>query len=119
MTLLAGRALRKSFGSRLILDGADLTVEPGARIGVVGPNGSGKSTLMKLLAGLETPDAGEVTRRRGAVVAYLDQHPPGDARTALETVLAARPDLIELERELAAVGRAAGRAGASPATSTA
>ena len=103
MTLLAGRSLRKSFGSRLILDGADLAVEPGARIGVVGANGSGKSTLMKLLAGLETPDAGEVTRRRGAVVVYLDQHPPGDTRTALETVLAARPDLVELERELAAV----------------
>ena len=108
MTLLAGRGLRKSFGSRLILDGADLVVEPGARIGVVGPNGSGKSTLMKLLAGLESPDGGEVTRRRGAVVAYLDQHPQGDERTAFETVLAARPDLVELEHELAAVARQLG-----------
>ena len=65
MTLLAGRAITKSFGSRLILDGADLTVEPRARIGVVGPNGSGKSTLLKILAGLETPDGGDVSRRRG------------------------------------------------------
>ena len=103
VTLLAGHAITKSFGSRLILDGADLAVEPQARIGVVGPNGSGKSTLLKILAGLETPDGGEVSRRRGARIAYLDQHPTGDERTALETVLAARPDLVELERELVAL----------------
>ena len=108
MTLLAGRALKKSFGSRLVLDGADLTIEPGARIGVVGPNGSGKSTLMKLLAGLEEPDEGEVTRRRGVAVSYLDQHPAGDARTALDTVLSARPDLVELEHELATVAKQLG-----------
>ena len=95
--------ITKSFGSRLILDGADLAVEPQARIGVVGPNGGGKSTLLKILAGLETPDSGEVSRRRGARIAYLDQHPTGDGRTALETVLAARPDLVELECELAAL----------------
>src|SRR6478609_6560414 len=100
MTLLAGRAITKSFGSRLILDGADLAVEPNARIGVVGPNGGGKSTLLKILAGLEAPDAGEVSRRRGTRVAYLDQHPAGDDRTPLETVLDARPDLVELDREL-------------------
>ena len=62
MTLLAGRSITKSFGSRLILDAADLSVEPQARIGVIGPNGSGKSTLLKILAGLETPDGGGVSR---------------------------------------------------------
>ena len=103
VTLLAGRRISKSFGSRLVLDSADLSVEPQARIGVVGPNGSGKSTLLKILAGQETPDGGEVSRRRGARVAYLDQHPAGDSRSALETVLAARPDLAELESELVAL----------------
>ena len=82
MTLLAGRAITKSFGSRLILDGADLAIEPNARIGVVGPNGGGKSTLLKILAGLEAADSGQVARRRGARIAYLDQHPAGDGRDA-------------------------------------
>ena len=109
MTLLAGRALTKSFGSRLILDGADLAVEPQARIGVIGPNGSGKSTLLKILAELESPDSGEVSRRRGTRIAYLDQHPVGDERTPLETVLAARPDLVELDRELISLGAQLGR----------
>ena len=101
MTLLAGRAITKSFGSRLILDGADLSIEPQARIGVVGANGSGKSTLLKILAGQETPDGGEVSRRRGVRVAYLDQHPAGDTRTALEIGLTTH--LPALESELAAL----------------
>jgi ATP-binding cassette subfamily F protein 3 len=93
MALLAARAIRKSFGSRQILDGLDLDVEPGARVGVIGPNGGGKSTLLRILAGEEVADAGEVTRRRGLVVAYLPQQPEGDDRDALVTVRSARPDL--------------------------
>jgi ATP-binding cassette subfamily F protein 3 len=100
MSVLAARGLTKSFGGRLILRGADLDVEAGARIGVLGPNGGGKSTLMRILAGLETPDAGLVTRRRGLVLAHLPQIVDGDERDALTTVLAARPELAALEREL-------------------
>jgi ATP-binding cassette, subfamily F, member 3 len=100
VTLVSLNGVRKSFGSRVVLDGLDFAVEPGARIGVVGANGSGKSTLLRLLAGLEEPDAGTTVRRRGLVVSYLPQHPLGDVRTALETVRAARPDLAELDAEL-------------------
>ncbi|MGH3103244.1 MAG: ribosomal protection-like ABC-F family protein [Gaiellaceae bacterium] len=102
MTLLSLDGVSKSFGSRLVLDGLDLAVPAGARVGVIGPNGSGKSTLLRILAGLEEPDSGRVVRRRGLVVSYLAQHPLGDERSALETVSAARPDLLELEAELAA-----------------
>src|SRR5581483_9949501 len=103
MAVLAVRGIAKSFGSRQILEGLDLDVEAGVRMGVIGPNGGGKSTLLRILAGEETPDAGEVTRRRGLVVAYLPQQPEGDARNAHATLRAARPDLDELERELAAI----------------
>ena len=108
MSLLALGGVRKSFGSRLVLDGLDLAVNPGVRIGIVGPNGSGKSTILRLAIGDEAPDAGEVVRRRGVVVSLLPQHPLGDARTALETVVASRPDLAELDRELHEVGERLG-----------
>ena len=57
--LLSARGLVKSFGGRRILDGLDLELADGARIGVLGPNGGGKSTLLRILAGLEHPDAGD------------------------------------------------------------
>ena len=112
MSLLQARALGKSFGSRQILDGLDLDVEPDARIGVIGPNGGGKSTLVRLLAGEDHADAGAVTTRRGLVVAYLPQQLDGDERDAEETLHAARPDLHELERELRGVEAALAGAGA-------
>ncbi len=103
--LLSARGLAKSFGGRLVLDGLDLELADGMRIGVLGPNGGGKSTLLAILAGLEQPDAGSVTRRRGLVHAFLPQHVPGDERTPLSWVSAARPELAALEAELAAVER--------------
>ena len=111
MALIQLRGIVKSFGSRTILDGLDLDVDAGARVGVIGPNGGGKSTLMRILAGLEEPDAGEGAQRRGLRVAYLPQQVEGDERSALETVRAARPDLAELERELAQVADRLGSLG--------
>jgi ATP-binding cassette, subfamily F, member 3 len=103
--LLSARDISKSFGGRLVLDGLDLELADGMRIGVLGPNGGGKSTLLAILAGLEHADGGTVTRRRGLVHAFLPQHVPGDERTPLAWVRAARPELAELEAELAAVER--------------
>ena len=100
MALLQARGITKSFGSRLILDGLDFDVELGVRMGMIGPNGGGKSTLMRILAGEEQPDAGELTARRGLVVAYLPQQIEGDGRDAPHTLRAARPDLDELEADL-------------------
>jgi peptide/nickel transport system ATP-binding protein len=54
---------------RTAVDGVDLTVAPGARLGIVGESGSGKSTLVRLLAGLEAPSAGTVTASGRPVVA--------------------------------------------------
>jgi ATP-binding cassette, subfamily F, member 3 len=98
--LLSARGLKKSFGGRLVLDGLDLELADGMRVGVLGPNGGGKSTLLAILAGVEEPDDGTVTRRRGLVHAFLPQHVPGDERTALAWVRAARPELAALEAEL-------------------
>ena len=111
MALIAARGLGKSYGSRSILHGLDLDIESGARLGMIGPNGGGKSTLLRILAGDETADAGEVTQRRGLVVAYLPQQPEGDNRDAASTLQDARPDLAELERELTLIERQLGDQG--------
>jgi ATP-binding cassette subfamily F protein 3 len=103
MALLQARRIAKSFGSRSILQGLELDVEPGARMGIIGPNGSGKSTLLRILAGLETADEGELTHRRGLVVAFLPQQLEGDERDARASLRAARPDLDALEGELVRV----------------
>ena len=61
------------YNNRAILDAATLAIDDGQRIGLVGRNGCGKTTFLKILAGLLTPDSGEVTRRNGVVVSYLSQ----------------------------------------------
>ena len=93
---LAARSVSKSYGETLVLDRVSLAVTPETRIGVVGPNGIGKTTLLRILAGLETPESGAVTREPPDVtVAYLAQETDEEhasrgeaARAELETVLA-------------------------------
>ncbi|HSN96910.1 MAG TPA: ABC-F family ATP-binding cassette domain-containing protein [Candidatus Nanopelagicales bacterium] len=88
MPIVTAQDLRKSYGSRAILDGATVTIRTGERVGLVGINGSGKSTLARILAGVEAPDSGTVMRRRGAEIAHLSQDPEMDpAVTARDTVL--------------------------------
>ena len=76
--ILSARDISKAFGAKTLLVGATLTIADGDRIGVVGVNGTGKSTLLKILAGLETIDAGVLERRRDTAVAYLSQEPELD-----------------------------------------
>jgi ABC-type sugar transport system ATPase subunit len=62
------RGVRKAFGSVLALDGIDLDIDPGEFIALIGPSGCGKSSLLRLIAGLDEPDEGEL-RIAGADVA--------------------------------------------------
>ena len=71
-----------------ILDGAELFVRRGEKIGLVGKNGAGKSTLLRILAGVETLDRGEVAFRQDVRAAWLSQEPDlGDAKTLLDVAL--------------------------------
>ena len=71
--LLTLKDIHLTFGRESLLEGADLSVEPGDRICLVGRNGSGKSTLLKIAAGLVEPDKGERFVHPGGVVRYLPQ----------------------------------------------
>jgi ATPase subunit of ABC transporter with duplicated ATPase domains len=84
--LLSARGITRTIGPRTILDDVTLDVDDGARVGLIGPNGSGKSTLMRVLAGVEAPDAGSVGLARDAAVLYLPQldgYSDAPARVAL------------------------------------
>jgi ATP-binding cassette subfamily F protein 3 len=100
MSIVAVHALEKSFGSWSLFRGLDFEVPERARIGMVGPNGAGKSTLLRILAGTEPIESGERTLRKGAKAAYLPQLIEGDSRTAVQTVVGARPDVAALDEAL-------------------
>ena len=103
MTIVSLQGITKSFGGRLLLDPLNWSIETTGRVGLVGANGTGKSTLLRMMAGLEQPDGGNIVRRRRLRTAYLPQEVAGDERGVLETVLAARPDVAAVEAELNAV----------------
>ncbi len=66
---------------KVLFDDLSLTISTGDRVAIVGVNGSGKSTLMRILAGAQTPDDGEVRFGRGVRIAALDQDPQLPAGT--------------------------------------
>src|SRR5512134_3125098 len=72
-SILTATDLVVRYGERAILDNATLGLQEGDRIGLVGRNGCGKTTFLRILAGLQSPDAGDVSRRRDLVVSYLPQ----------------------------------------------
>lgn len=91
--LLNLKAIEKGYGSRSVLRDITLGVSAGERIGVVGQNGGGKSTLLRLIAGVEEPDAGALTRAGDVGVALLGQHDDLDEHAAIrETLVGSRVD---------------------------
>ena len=75
MSLVTVEHLTKSYTERLLFDDADFSIGDGEKIGLIGINGTGKSTLLKIVAGLEEPDQGEVVRRRNLDIRFLSQNP--------------------------------------------
>src|SRR5215813_10540356 len=86
---LAG--VSKSHGAHVVLDEVDLTIGPHARIGLVGPNGVGKSTLLRLIAGVDVPDRGTMTRAPASLtVGYLEQERRAEADESILDALRRR-----------------------------
>ena len=88
MNILSVDNITKAYGERKLFDEASFFLQEGEKAGIIGINGMGKSTLLKMVAGLEEPDQGEIIRASGMVVGFLPQHPSFEAEdTVLEAVL--------------------------------
>ncbi len=103
------QSLTKSFGERVLLDAVTWQVSDGERVGLCGPNGSGKTTLLRMLAGLDEPDGGAITRPAALTVGYLPQDGLAHSGRALAAevslafgpLLEARAEIDRIEHALA------------------
>lgn len=84
MNVLNAEGITKSYSEKILLDNVSLGISQEDKIGIIGVNGTGKSTFLKILAGVEMPDGGKITKAKGIRIEYLSQNP--DFRTG-ETVL--------------------------------
>mgnify|MGYP000640660543 FL=1 len=75
MNLLTMKNIHKSYTDKVLFKGADFSVNTGDKIGVIGINGTGKSSLLKMIAGIDTCDAGLIVKGNNVVVNYLPQSP--------------------------------------------
>lgn len=88
MNLLTLEKVSKSYTDKILFDQVTLGINEGDRIGVIGINGTGKSTLLKIIAGLEEPDSGTVTKGKKVKIEYLPQAPTFDEKkTIIENVV--------------------------------
>ncbi len=98
MLVISLSKVSKDYGGNPIFDEIDLEIFEGERIGLVGENGSGKSTLFKLIAGLDTPTEGIISRKRNLTIGYLSQEvdPEQSHKSIFEAVSETSPELVTL-----------------------
>jgi len=106
MSLLAIRSVTLRIAGRTLLEGADLTVEAGRRIGLVGRNGAGKSTLLKAIAGDLAVDGGDIRLAARARMGRVKQEAPSGDATLVETVLQGDPERTALLADAERLGAA-------------
>ena len=107
MSLITATNLAKSYGAHDVFEGVSAAVPHQARIALVGPNGIGKTTLLRLLAGLEKPDQGQLQRARALRIGYLPQEvsfsrssKSAIRHTLWESCLESFADILAQEAEL-------------------
>lgn len=94
-TLLTANELALAYGYQRLLESVTLTLGEGEKVGLVGRNGCGKTSLLRILAGQQSADAGEVSRRRGLRIGYLPQEFEMDGtKTVRENIEAGAADLL-------------------------
>ncbi|MDQ3180723.1 MAG: ABC-F family ATP-binding cassette domain-containing protein [Acidobacteriota bacterium] len=97
MNILSLESISKNYDIVPLFENVTFGIEERDKIGIIGANGSGKTTLLRVIADLEQPDAGRVTRTQGKTLAYLAQNPLIDENaTVLETIFAASSGVMKL-----------------------
>lgn len=103
MILLSAQNISKTYMERKVLDDVSFFLEEGDKVGIIGINGTGKSTLLKILAGAEEADSGDIIRKSGIRISYLPQIPEFDDRgTILEQVMLHLPADLRDSKEFEA-----------------
>ncbi len=100
MTIFSANNLSKRFDREMLFESLSMGMEEGERLGIIGKNGIGKTTLMRIVAGIEEPDTGEVIFGNSVRVEYLPQAPVFQlGETALDSVISAKPQVSALLEE--------------------
>lgn len=96
--------LTKSYGDRLLFGDVTFGINQGDKIGLIAKNGTGKSTMLRIIAGLESADSGDIVRRSGLKIGFVEQKPHlgGNGATALSACEGYDPS--EAERMLTQLG---------------
>jgi ATP-binding cassette subfamily F protein uup len=104
MNLLTIEEVSKSYSERILINKASLGISDGDKIGLIGVNGTGKSTFLKIIAGLEVPDAGRILKGSMINIEYLPQDPEFDPEaTVLEQIFKSDTDVMKVIREYEAI----------------
>lgn len=100
MNLLTIEEVSKSYSERILINKASLGISDGDKIGLIGVNGTGKSTFLKIIAGMEVPDAGRILKGSMVNIEYLPQDPEFDPKaTVLEQIFKSNTDVMKVIRE--------------------
>ena len=92
--------VRKAFGDRLLVEDLSFSLPPGGIVGIIGANGAGKTTLFRMIAGQETPDAGDLELGESVQVAYVDQSRAElDPKNTVWKEISGGRDLVELGKK--------------------
>ena len=100
MILLQGQGLARTFADEVLFENITIHIQENSRIAIVGRNGTGKSTLLKILAGIEEPSLGAVSKKKDLSIGYLDQYAAiQSSRTVWEEMVHLFEDVETLKKQ--------------------
>ncbi len=100
MILLSAHHIKKTYGEKVLFDDLSITIDSTEKIGIIGINGTGKSSLLKILAGKETTDQGEIAASNELAIEYLPQNPIfDDDSTVIEQIFKGDSPFMKILRD--------------------